>query len=263
MDAHPSRRYPDPSYCSFCNITGHTLEQGFTASRILRASHESSSSARGSSRGYSSKSSGSRSANKSIKANKVETAPLESEEEDTDYDVAEITLAKTAFCARSFTPNTDLAIIDSGCSESMTPCESHLRDVVASNTRVLLADNSVLHAVKKGILALPTPSGRLHHSMLVPKLSEPLLSISSLCDDGFEVVFDKTSFRLFRLGSTVVTSPPIAVGERKGSLYYLPLSNPEVHCLSSSCSPVSTPVERNLTYASLLDWHALLGHVGL
>lgn len=134
------------------------------------------------------------------------------------------------------------ANVDSGCSQLMTPHADQLTSPQPDKRLVWLADDSVIRATHCGITH-PVRSTIQHSTLLVPSLHEPLLSVAGLADDGFITVFDKKQVLIHNKNSLCVTQTPIAVGKRRGNLYYLP------ECVSG------THVSSAKTYAdhSLLD----------
>lgn len=87
----------------------------------------------------------------------------------------------------------------------------------------------------------------------MPDLNEPLLSVAGLADDGLVSVFDGTGVSFYRQSTFEPHPSPVAVGERRGNLYYLP---DEVSTFSVSVSP--TQVNK-----SLYDWHHIFNHIGV
>lgn len=92
----------------------------------------------------------------------------------------------------------------------------------------------------------------------VPELREPLLSVASICDRGFSVVFLSSGFPLY--GSTALEAALKAVsseisGYRSGNLYFLP-RDPKGNALSHSTALVQAKL-------SLFELHCSLGHPGL
>lgn len=137
----------------------------------------------------------------------------------------------------------------------MTPYRYSLTGLKPSHETIALADSSSIQATHSGVASLSlAPGSRPHRSLLVPDLQEPLLSISSLCDDGLVVVFDKDRCSIHSSDAPDLSQPPLGTGYRRGNLYYLPSKVGA----SQSKSTVVTKAD-----FSLLDWHVKLGHIGL
>lgn len=245
-----SSKKPD-SHCTFCDIDGHDLTTCCTSQRILSGAKAQYNAER--------QANNTNNCSKnSTKAGRVETSslgPPDSEDDDSGNDESTIIFAKSATTATSLSASKPRdSNVDSGCSQSMTPHADQLVSSRPDSTRVRLADDSVIRATKSGYLWDPAVPGLSHRSLLVPDLSEPLLSVSGLSDDGLVTVFNQHNVSLYRQSSFKTDSSPVAVGNRRGNLYFLP---EEVR--SSLAASLSAPVADK----SLLEWHRAFNHIGL
>jgi hypothetical protein len=104
---------------------------------------------------------------------------------------------------------------------------------------------------------------------VVPTLHEPLLLIAGLCDKGMTVIFDKSSFQIFKTSDFSILGKEVGAGYRRGNLFYLP-SEKEVRfprslpsdAVSSSSLTYPTPSQKFFDL-SLLGYHNLLLHLGV
>lgn len=241
---------PD-SHCTFCNRDGHVLAECQTADRILKDAKEDYIARRREERETRSKKKN-KPKRQSTKAGKTEHTLLGSDSDDAS---ASATSARVCASSTSTSGNkpTD-GLLDSGCSISMTPYENVLINSRPSETTIRLADDSTIKSSKKGSQILPLGQGKLHSTLFVPDLHEPLISISGLCDEGMTVVFDKEQCSLYESSRIFPKPTPIGIGERRGNLYYLPMGpNHESASISSSSK----------TTTSLFDWHLRFNHIGL
>lgn len=135
----------------------------------------------------------------------------------------------------------------------MTPHEDQLSQTKADNTPVCLADNSIIRATHRGDFHSTIKPGLPHKSLLVPDLSEPLLLVAGLADDGLVCDFDDKKVPFFDKALFNTTTPLVSLGERRGNLYH-----PPEEASHSSLSSVFTSFNQ-----SLLDWHLIFNHIGL
>lgn len=135
----------------------------------------------------------------------------------------------------------------------MTPHSDQLRHVSPNHTSVCLANNAVIKATHSGTMVLPVVPVISHHSLLVPDLGEPLLSVAGLADNGLVSVFTDSGVSFYNKSSFKMDAPAVGHGHRRGNLYYLP-----EEASPQSLSSVSTGTDQ-----SLFDWHVFLNHLGL
>ncbi|PLW39848.1 hypothetical protein PCANC_20653 [Puccinia coronata f. sp. avenae] len=121
--------------------------------------------------------------------------------------------------------------------------------------QVRLADHSTVEASHKGLLKLPLTGDKSVKSLVVPSLHEPLLSVAALCDEGFTVVFTKSSCDFLTTKSTQVQGDLAGRGYRRGNLYYLPS---EPVSSNSSLSLYPRPSDH-----SLMAYHLRFSHIGV
>lgn len=236
-------------HCSFCKQDGHDLEHCFTARKILEDNRGKSSG------GRRHRHTGGKTSRGSVKAGRVDTTTISDEDSDDDGSDGSSTVifAKAVKTTTGTVSKACDANVDSGCSQSMTPHSDQLIGPVADTTPVRLADNTVIKATHRGNIQLPVIPGTPHQSLLVPALSEPLLSVAGLADDGLVSVFDENGVAFFEKLSFKTNTAAVGYGERRGNLYYLP-EEASPHSLSS----VSTVADK-----SLLNWHITFNHIGL
>lgn len=143
--------------------------------------------------------------------------------------------------------------VDSGCSKSMTPYKDQLTHLFPQQTSIKLADDSKIKSSHAGTWSLPITGKPSHSALYVPSLQEPLLSVSGLCDDGFELVFSHHGCTIYPEDSVEPQTKPLGEFERRGGLYYLQQG---VH---SSLASIPQP----LANIPLSAWHVSLGHIVL
>lgn len=234
-------------FCTFCKRDGHDLEQCYTARKILEEN-----------RGHPNNSRRHRSGGKSksrVKAGRVSTTTISDDDSNgpSSDESSTIIFAKSVRSGQTHPTKARDANVDSGCSQSMTPHSDQLTSNVVDSTNVRLADDSLIKSTHRGTLKSSTVPGISHTALLVPALSEPLLSVAGHADDGLVTVFNNEGVSFFDKSSFKVTTSATAYGERRGNLYYLP-EKASHHCLSS----VSTSIDH-----SLFDWHVVFNHIGL
>lgn len=120
----------------------------------------------------------------------------------------------------------------------MTPHLDQILHVSPNHTSVRLANNAVIEATHSGTLVLPVVPVISHHSLLVPDLGEPLLSVAGLSDKGLVSVFNNSGVSFYNKSSFKINIPAVGHGQRRGNLYYLP-EEESPHSLSS----VSTGID--------------------
>lgn len=189
-------------------------------------------------------SSSSKSTRPSTKTGKTSVVSLDCSDDDSYNEIVEARSVKLVSHWSSVPMDWN---IDSGCSLTMNPHADMLTDSKLISKSIQLADSSTIKATHGGLVSLPLSDSLHHHSsFLVPDLQEPLLSVSSMCDDGFVVIFDKLSCSFFKANDVQVEASPVGRGYRQGNLYYL----------SSKVSSHSTSIAASTTANnSLLDWH--------
>lgn len=209
------RRPKNNKLCLFCKRTNHTVDHCWALDEIIAKRKDSAVT--------SNPSASTRSRNPISRAGKTSVVALDFSDSDdhADDDDSPVQVrfasADTANASRLREWN-----IDSGCSTTMTPYPSSLTHLSPSTRSIHLADNSMIHATHSGNAELGISGVTSHTSLLVPDLQEPLLSVSSLCDDGLTVVFTKKNCKIFHAGDDISKSDPVRIGARRGNLYYLP-----------------------------------------
>lgn len=236
---------PDP-YCPFCKKEGHNLEQCYTARKILE---ENCGKPPGRSQNTSKRS------GDSAKAGIVETTTITNgleDHSDSEKSSTVIFSKAVSLSSAAATKGRD-ANVDSGCSQSMTPHKDQLCKLVTDCTKVCLANDATITATHRGAPDHLFVPGRSDQSLLVPDLSEPLLSVAGLADDGLVAVFDYQQVSSFNKSNFSTSSPVVGRGEHQGNLNYLP-----EEASHHSISFASTQVDK-----SLFNWHCVFNHVGL
>lgn len=104
---------------------------------------------------------------------------------------------------------------DSGCTDTMVNDPQALQSIhPVEHCPVRLADDSVVEATRSGIVSLPF--GTLPHpGLLVPQLSENLLSIGQLADEGVQSVFTKGGVKFYK-GPIRIDGEQVGEGSREG-----------------------------------------------
>lgn len=135
-------------HCTFCDVDGHDLISCRMSQRILSGAKAQ----------YNADCQANNPQNRpksSTKAGRVETSSLgqpDSGDDDSDDDESTIIFAKSVSTNPPTTNKPRDSNIDSGCSQSMTPHADQLVSSHPNNTRILLADDSVIRATMSGYL---------------------------------------------------------------------------------------------------------------
>ena len=82
-------------------------------------------------------------------------------------------------------PDSEYAILDSGCTTSVSPYRNILSNYSTCNSNVSLADNSQMRVVGKGSINM---TKEVRHC---PEARHLLISASKLVQDGFSIIFSK------------------------------------------------------------------------
>lgn len=122
-------------------------------------------------------------------------------------------------------------------------------------TPVCLEDHSVVKSSYRGSMQLPFAKHQKLKALVVPSLHKPLISVSSLCDLGFALIFTSKRCDIWPVEEDEFDNTPAGMGYRKGNLYYLP------------SEPVGSPSTETSQYVhaqpSLFDYHVKFSHLGL
>lgn len=122
------------------------------------------------------------------------------------------------------------ANLDSGCSISMTPFSSSIKQISPENTPVQLADHSLMKSTHRGSWKLPLQVDKEIKTLIVPLLHKPLLSIAGICDLGLTVVFTLKNCRIYQKADVMIDQRARGEGYQRGNLFYLP-SGPHLNAL--------------------------------
>lgn len=250
------------SRCSFCRRQGHDLASCKSAAKVLKQAKGEPKSSDTQSAPNSFRNPSRRDDHRQSSDARVKTAvvvPIDSSDDDDSSSPRASTTRvldqppseEQALVSRS-QPQPWLA--DTGCSHTMSPHADDVVDAKPRHVSIRLADNSSISSTHQGSTRLPFGVNNQPPVLLVPTLDEPLLSISSVCDTGCEVLFTSTGMTIHRHSTLKSDIPPVANGFRRNNLYYLPR---EVRNCSASPFALKTHV------MSLFDWHSRLGHIGL
>lgn len=90
-----------------------------------------------------------------------------------------------SYMISTFRPNIDYAILDSGCTTSISPTKSILSDYSTFNSSVNLADNSTIQVIGKGSINM------IKEVLYCPEAKHFLISASKLVEDSFSIIFSK------------------------------------------------------------------------
>ena len=156
--------------------------------------------------------------------------------------------------------STDI-MIDSGCTtNSFCTAQFFTQYCVNSDNdrNVEIANNSKLTIAGSGSVSLlleqpdnrPSVNMTLANAIHVPDLAGNYLSVSAAADKGLIVVFNSTNVLLY----TAHDRNLVAIGQRKGNLYYFSTRPTENHQQQLNTLTLSND-------ASHATWHARLGHI--
>ena len=91
----------------------------------------------------------------------------------------------------------DIWFLDSGCSNYILGIRSMFRDIDETHKlKVRLGDNKQIQVEGKGTIEVKTNQGKVKYVdnvLFVPTLSQNLLSVGQLIDDGYSVIFEDGS----------------------------------------------------------------------
>ncbi|KAG8930012.1 hypothetical protein FRC01_003405 [Tulasnella sp. 417] len=148
-------------------------------------------------------------------------------------------------------------IIDSGCTDHITPVRSDFNDqryeAMAIPSKIYIADGEYMEAQGLGSCNFETyHSGtwkpiEIRHALFVPSASTRLLSVSKLDADGFKVEFNESKCVIRHRETNTI----IARGRQEERLYVIEF-RPAPKALSAKTT--SVPFE---------TWHKRLGHMGV
>lgn len=142
-------------------------------------------------------------------------------------------------------------VVDSGCSKHMRPTSENMTNIVKDQTVVNLADGTSIESTSRGLFNPGFIDSSKHSAILIPSLTEPLLSVSSLADTGIVSVFDKDKCMFFR--SPTITGTVLGHASRRGGLYY-----------SSNVRVKSHVTEKcNIANNDLMLWHRRFNHTNV
>jgi hypothetical protein len=176
------------------------------------------------------------------------TASAEVEEFSTKFD-KEFSLIVCLF-SRTTTPDT--WYIDSGASRHMTSVHEHLTDLTqCGDTEVVLGDDREVKVAGCGTVSFrreSLPPMILTEVLYVPGLKENLVSISTIEEKGYEVLFRDGQVLLFPIGSSITSAK--VIGTRHVRLYKFLFQ--QVRALINSTSNNSELCE---------IWHRRMAHL--
>ncbi|BBH07457.1 BURP domain-containing protein [Prunus dulcis] len=95
-------------------------------------------------------------------------------------------------CLSALEEKESIWYLDSGCSNHMSGNENIFLDVDTSATpNIKMGNGAIVEAKGKGRIAVKTKKGmkQIHDVLLVPKLSQNLLSVGQLVENGYRLVF--------------------------------------------------------------------------
>lgn len=139
--------------------------------------------------------------------------------------------------------------LDSGASKHMTGNKSWFStyNVLDVPGKIHTADNTVSSA---GVGNIKASIGKskltLQNVLHVPKLTDGLVSVSALTDNGFTIIFEPKKPAVIKKGNIVVCS-----ASRKGGMYRLDLSKESAR---------KAETEKSQEKLSLKLWHHRMGH---
>lgn len=136
-------------------------------------------------------------------------------------------------------PSNDFAILDSGCTNHLTPRRDILSEFEVSASSITIADDTSMSVKGKGNYHI------LKDILYCPKAKHTLISISTLCDNGYDIRLNKDQAVISIKGI------PILYATKRNRLYYVKLSDliPNQALMATSGAPISN-----------LLIHARLGH---
>lgn len=244
------RRHDDDrrggGYCHFCRKSGHTKEN---CTRIEKKNKEKEEFEKMKAelaeiRSSLTKSKSTRTEKASV-ANQVPISPHSSDDEMTTPSDSDF-----SYSANHTSHTTVLAdpVVDSGCSIHMYPSSAEFSKLSRDCTEVRLADGSVIKSTEKGQIEPGFTDKTSQSAVVVPQLTEPLLSVSKLSDDGIVTIFDKSTVLFYRKPN--ISGKLIGRGVRRGGLYYLPKVRSTLSCKQANVTEDDV----------LLLWHRRLNH---
>jgi hypothetical protein len=151
------------------------------------------------------------------KKKKQTTASAEVEEFSTKFDKEFSLIA----CLSSRTTTTDAWYIDSGASHHMTAVREHLTDLTqCGDAEVVLGDDWEVKVASCGTVSFrreSLPPMTLTEVLYVPGLKKNLVSVSTIEEKGYEILFRDGQVLLFPRGSSITSTK--VIGTRHERLY--------------------------------------------
>ena len=157
-------------------------------------------------------------------------------------------------------------MIDSGTMQHMIPNKKSLKDYTPMAKDVFVANDHAIKAIGKGRMDAMTSESKhvsFKNMLHVPDLMHTLLSVSSMNDNGVDVLFKANSKVLLSEGSDGAL---IAEGYRKDDLYYLSLQD---HLDPNDMQAIACMITmNNVSESTSVDvtdmyslWHRQMGHL--
>jgi hypothetical protein len=179
---------------------------------------------------------------------KIEAEKNKNEAQKTTTIPEDIGSISEAWIASTFRTTTDKRgwVLDSGCTQHMTPNKDYFRDYQRWNIKVIVANDDKLETAGQGTIKIKYENRDISipDVLHVPNLGCNLLSVSQLAERGITTKFEKDKAEL-RRGDKV-----LAVARRQGRSYVLREVEQALLAISKS----------NDNESRL--WHRRLGNIG-
>jgi hypothetical protein len=140
--------------------------------------------------------------------------------------------------------------IDSGASRHITGVREHLTNLTQiGDLEVVLGDDRVVKAVGSGTVSFQReslPPMLLRNVLYVPGLKKNLISVSTIEERGYEVLFHDGQVLLFSKGSSITSAK--VIGTRHEKLYRLMFQLARALIHTTSCSDLCELWHRRMTH---------------
>lgn len=237
-------------HCSYCRKPGHDLESCWSRPKKGKSKESSTSSKYDELKSEFDKlKSQLKRSHKKEKANVTKDSARQSKEVISSDDDSEFSYH--AALATAGAKPCEAEVVDSGCSIHMRPSTRLMSKVKDDVTKVHLADGSAIKSTARGEFNPGFKDSSRHNAIVIPKLKEPLLSVSKLADTGIVSIFDDKRCLFYR--NPTIKGEVIGETPRRGGLYYMSDVRDDP-TLSESCNKADD---------ELLVWHRRFNHTNI
>lgn len=156
-------------------------------------------------------------------------------------------------------------IVDSGCSMHMSNNSKNFMNLVQIKSKVCVANSDQVDSVGKGTVQILLDNNHkiVGNALLVPELTSNLLSVSKLCDQGYNVIFNDTGCHIYE--NCKIMGKSVGHATNSNGIYKLDFisCNKVSHVEHSSASLEVVQRDQSAMVAAVpaTIWHKRLGHL--